>query len=208
MTGLLPDNTRIDWNSLSELNSAELLPFLNEAYKELRIGSQIAKSFVSVESIQKIGSLVDKEEPDVAKVAADVVSCAWALLDAQDRNFLISRFVQNFRSDSDEMKYLKINLVKTEKNQISRRFLLDSIKDKNVGLKGLELFKFNFGSDPDNSATSQELDELYSQTDDDVIRLRIIELAGSGNNIQNQKWGSKKIIQFNSKFKIRPAAAC
>ena len=41
-------NVEIDWSSIGELENDELITFLNEAYTELRIGSQLAKSFVSV----------------------------------------------------------------------------------------------------------------------------------------------------------------
>ena len=71
----LPDNVRVDWGTLGDLGETELIPFLQNAYKELRIGSEQAAALVSVESFQAILKLVNNEK--IADLASDVLKCAW-----------------------------------------------------------------------------------------------------------------------------------
>ena len=57
------------------LGEAELVPFLQNAYKELRIGSEQAAALVSVESFQAILKLMNNDK--IADLASDVLKCAW-----------------------------------------------------------------------------------------------------------------------------------
>ena len=78
-------------------------------------------------------------------------------------------------------------------------FLLNAIRDSDAGLKALEILKSKTFS---NEHTTEDMEELYRQTKDDMIKLRIIELAGS--RIETQSWGSSKLLSLIENTKSDP----
>ena len=189
----LPENVRVDWNTLGDLSTSDLQSFLQNAYKELRIGSNQATALVSVESFLAISKLANHSE--VSTLAIDILKCAWNQLGQEDKCFLLARFQEQLSDDSAEMASLKIELCGSFQHERSKEILMSAIKFESVGAKAIPyLQKY--------ALSANELETLTSEVDE-VVLLRIIDVA-SALNIESQKWASGKLLSLLTKSKDDP----
>ena len=71
----LPENVRIEWQTITELNNDDLLKFLKEVYQSIRIGSPVAAQMVSLDAIKHMMIIADSDnqEISVSSIAMDLI---------------------------------------------------------------------------------------------------------------------------------------
>ena len=62
----LPENVRIEWQTIIELNNDDLLKFLKEVYQSIRIGSPVAAQMVSLDAIKQMIKIADNVNEDIS----------------------------------------------------------------------------------------------------------------------------------------------
>lgn len=62
----LPENVRIEWQTITELNNDDLIKFLKEVYQSIRIGSPVATQMVSLDAIKQMMVIADSENEEIS----------------------------------------------------------------------------------------------------------------------------------------------
>ena len=66
----LPENVRIEWQTIIELNNDDLLKFLKEVYQSIRIGSPVAAQMVSLDAIKQMINIADNANEEISVCSA------------------------------------------------------------------------------------------------------------------------------------------
>ena len=66
----LPENVRIEWQTIIELNNDDLLKFLKEVYQSIRIGSPVAAQMVSLDAIKQMINIADNANEEISVSSA------------------------------------------------------------------------------------------------------------------------------------------
>ena len=62
----LPENVRIEWQTITELNNDDLIKFLKEVYQSIRIGSPVAAQMVSLDAVKQMMIIADSENEEIS----------------------------------------------------------------------------------------------------------------------------------------------
>ena len=62
----LPENVRIEWQTITELNNDDLIKFLKEVYQSIRIGSPVAAQMVSLDAVKQMMIIADSDNEEIS----------------------------------------------------------------------------------------------------------------------------------------------
>lgn len=193
----LPENVRIEWSSITQMTEEELIKFLEESYKFIRIGAEFATKIVTLDAIRYLVALADKENAKIKECAADIAISGWQYLDDLEKIFLCRQWEKEYEADSDTLRLLKINLMK---NKIDlpevKNYLKKCVKNPEIGLVPIDLLKYDVELDV------SDFEEMSHEQADDMIFLRIVEIAASKlNDPQCQIWARNNLMLILNRVK-------
>lgn len=62
----LPENVRIEWQTITELNNDDLIKFLKEVYQSILIGSPVAAQMVSLDAVKQMMVIADSDNEEIS----------------------------------------------------------------------------------------------------------------------------------------------
>lgn len=186
----LPENVRIEWQTIIELNNEELLKFLKEVYQNIRIGSPIAAQMVSIDSIKHMMNIADYDHTDISQYAKDIILAAWTFLPRLEREFFCKRWNEEYEADSDNLRLLKMNLSSTESElEDTKKYLIQCLKNPTVGLAAMEILKNKI------DVNFNDVEQMGQNAPSVEILLRAIEIAAGMRTNESQEWARDNLLR-------------
>jgi len=186
----LPENVRIEWQTITELNNDDLIKFLKEVYQSIRIGSPVATQMVSLDAIKQMMVIADSENEEISQYAKDITIAAWTFLPRLEREFFCKRWNDEYATDSDNLRTLKLNLCTTEiELPDTKRYLINCLKDPTVGLVAMEVLKNRV------EVSYNDIEEMGRNASDIALLLRVVEIAAANKTADCQTWAKENLLK-------------
>jgi len=186
----LPENVRIEWQTITELNNDDLIKFLKEVYQSIRIGSPVATQMVSLDAIKQMMVIADSENEEISQYAKDITIAAWTFLPRLEREFFCKRWNDEYATDSDNLRTLKLNLCTTEiELPDTKRYLINCLKDPTVGLVAMEVLKNRV------EVSYNDIEEMGRNASDIALLLRVVEIAAANKTPDCQTWAKENLLK-------------
>jgi len=186
----LPENVRIEWQTITELNNDDLLKFLKEVYQSVRIGSPVAAQMVSLDAVKHMMIIADNDNQEISQYASDITIAAWTFLPRLEREFFCKRWNQEYATDSDKIRALKMNLCTSEiELEDTKKYLINCLKDATVGLAAMEILKDRI------EVSYNDIEEMGRNAKDIELLLRVVEIAASKKTPDCQTWAKENLLR-------------
>jgi len=186
----LPENVRIEWQTITELNNDDLIKFLKEVYQSIRIGSPVAAQMVSLDAVKQMMIIADSDNEEISQYAKDITIAAWTFLPRLEREFFCKRWNEEYPTDSDNLRTLKLNLCTTEIELAdTKRYLINCLKDPTVGLVAMEILKNKI------EVSYNDIEEMGRNASDIELLLRVVEIAAANKTPDCQTWAKENLLK-------------